>query len=365
MRRRPKVRLLSWTAALAAAVVLAPALPAYPASMTADPAPTPAAGDPVVQPNRGKPPKLNSSEYRRSWGLETVDAGTAVRSGASGRGVVIGLIDCGLEDAQPEVRVNLSPASTDIIAKRAAPPLGDRHGVYVAGPLGSAFDKQGLLGVAYNATLLSIRADLEGGFEGRCAFRRADLALALDYAVAHGARIVVLPVQARNPLGPAFEAALKRATDAGLVIVAAAGNGGDANPSWPGRYAADPRYAGSVLAVGATDYDGVITNWSNRAGAAGRYFLAAPGEHIITDCGKKVCILISGTSFATPYVAGALALVMELHPELTGPQAAEAVLRSARDRGEHGADAVYGRGVLDIDRAVAPAAVVSRSGTGG
>lgn len=330
--------LAAMTAAGAPAPAPPPAIPAAAAPATRTPAP------------RFKRPRFKSPEYLRSWGLTAVNASAAYRAGASGRGVTIALIDCGLQDAQPEVVRNVSPQSTDVISGRQASSLSDRHADFMAGPLGSALNGRGLLGVAYNATLLSVRADMEGGWQGQCAFRPKDLARALDYATDHGARVIVLPLQAEHPLGAPFEAALQRVVDRGAAVVIAAGNGAAERPSWPGLYAADPRYAGAVLVVGATTYDGVLTDWSNKAGEAQRYYLAAPGARIVTDCGKKWCKLVSGTSFAAPYVAGALALVMEAHPGLDGRAAIARVLDGARDVGEPGTDAVYGRGVLDIGR---------------
>jgi subtilisin family serine protease len=223
----------------------------------------------------------------------------------------------------------------------------------MAGPLASALNGRGMVGVAYNATILEVRADVDGGYEGRCAFRRADLARGVDYATEQRARIIVLPLQAQNPFGAAFEAALTRAVDSGAVVVVAAGNRRQDQPSWPARYAADPRYTGSIIVTGATGYSGEITPWTNRPGATRSHYIAAPGEWILSDC-KRLCALVSGTSFSATYVAGAIALMMEAHPELSGPEAAERVLSAARDAGAPGPDEVYGRGVLDLARAFPP-----------
>jgi subtilisin family serine protease len=293
-------------------------------------------------------PRTNSLEYRLSWGLETVNAKAAYRAGATGRGVTIALVDCGLEHAQPELRRNVSARSVDLNPRRAdAEPM--RHADYVAGPLGSALDGRGLVGVAYNATLLSVRADFDGGWNGQCAFRPDDVARGLDYARANGARIAVLPLQASRPLGARFETALQRALDSGMAVVIAAGNGAEDQPSWPARYAADSRFAGGVVVVGAARADGSFAEWSNRAGAAAPYYVTAPGEGIITDCGRRYCKRVSGTSLAAPYVAGALALISEARPDLDGRDAIDLLLRSAHRPAE--ADLSRGRGLLDIGQA--------------
>lgn len=305
-------------------------------------------------------PDVTSAEYLRSWGLGVIGATSAYQAGATGRGVTVAMVDCGLHQAPREVMRNVSRNSVDIFASERTLEPTDRHGTQMAGPLGSALDRKGLVGVAYNASLLSVRADMEGGFMGQCAFRPAAIAQAVDYAAEQRAQIIVLPLQATKPMGAAFEAALQKAVDAGSVVVIAAGNRAADRPTYPGLYAADPRFAGSVVAVGATKSSGELSSWSNRAGPAKAWYIAAPGERIITDCGEKTCKLVSGTSFAAAYVAGALALVMEARPELTGREALALLLKNARDTGEPGADAATGWGVLDVSKVFA-----SRSGRSG
>lgn len=296
-----------------------------------------------------KGPRVNSDEYRKSWGLEAIGARAAYANGLTGKGVTVAIIDCGVGDAQREVLRNVSKRSTDVVDGRSAP-IRDPHGAYTAAPLAAALDGRGMVGVAYKATVLEVRADVDGGLFGKCAFKPSDIALGLDYAVAQKARIVVLPMQGRRPMGERFEAALQRATRAGIVVVIAAGNRNGPDPSWPARYAIDPRYAGSIVVAGAVGYYGAITSWSNRAGAVKPYYVGAPGEWVLTNC-KAKCQLVSGTSFSTSYVAGALALMAEAWPEQTGQQLAARLLDTARDAGEPGEDAIYGRGILDVGRA--------------
>ena len=302
-------------------------------------------------PASARGPRTNSDEYRRSWGLEAIGARAAFQAGLTGKGVTVAVIDCGVSKAQREVMRNLSRRSLDVVQGRTMPVM-DRHGSYVAGPLSAALNGNGMVGVAYKATLLAVRADVDGGLDGACAFKPSDLARAMDYAVAQRARVIVLPIQGAKPMGEPFEAALQRTTASGAIVVIAAGNRTSANPSWPARYAVDPRFSGSIIVAGATGYYGALTPWSNRAGAVKPYYIAAPGEWVLTDCVDK-CQLVSGTSFSTSYVAGGLALMMEAWPDLSGPQLIARILDTARDAGESGMDDVYGRGILDLTRTFA------------
>lgn len=297
-------------------------------------------------------PRRTSAEYLRSWGLRLVDAEPAFQDGLTGRGVTVALIDTGLSLAPEEVVRHASPASTDLIADRGLDSPGGRHGGEVAQGVAAALDGAGVVGVAYGATLLSIRADLDGSCRTECAFDTRDLARGLDYAVAHGARIIVLAVEGQHRLNATFEAALQRATDAGAVIVVAAGNEAERDPAWPARYAADPRFARSVIAVGAAGPDGRFAAWSNRAGSTHDRYVVAPGRRVVADCGTQFCNLISGTSFSAPYVAGALALLMEARPDLGAQDAADLLLRSGREQASLGDRLTTGRGLLDIGRAL-------------
>lgn len=298
-------------------------------------------------------PRPNSDEYRKSWGLEAIGARAAYEAGFTGKGVTVAIIDCGVDQAQREVLKNVSRRSIDVVPGRKLP-ISDPHGAYTAAPLAAALNGRGMVGVAYNATVLAVRADVEGGLFGRCAFKPSDLARGLDYATAQGARVVVLPLQHGKPLGGPFEAALKRTVDAGVVVVIAAGNRNGPDPSWPAMYAVDPRFSGAIVVAGATGYYGELTAWSNRAGQVKPWYVAAPGEWVLTDC-KARCALVSGTSFSTSYVAGGLALMMEAWPQLSGREVAARLLATARDAGDAGVDDVYGRGVMNLGEAFAAA----------
>jgi len=296
-------------------------------------------------------PRASSPEYLRSWGVRQVNPDPAFRLGYTGRGVTIAVIDTGLNWAQPEVMGQALGASTDLIAERRLDSRSSRHGGELAGAISAALDGGGLVGVAYGASLLSVRADIDGSCQTECAFRTADLARGMDYATAHGAKVIVLAVTGPHRLSARFEAALQRAVEAGVVIVAAAGNETAADPSWPARYAADPRFAHSVIAVGAATPSLSLAAWSNRAGMTRERYVAAPGERVFAGCDAKFCQVVSGTSFAAPYVAGGLALILEARPDLTAQQAADLLLSSAR-RPVGTSEAKLGRGFLDIGHAL-------------
>lgn len=330
-------------------------IPAQP-PLPPPPAPPPPPPPPSPPPPVGATPTASDREYTRSWGLGFINADAAYARGASGGGVVVAVIDSGVSPAEAvDIGSNLSPLSTDILAgQRTTSAEDSRHGLYVASIIGASFNGFGTIGVAHRATILSIRADEAGPCEDGCAFRSSDLVRSIDFAIASGARIINLSLGGPDRLGTNFEAALVRAVEAGVVVVASAGNRSAENPGFPGRYAVDPRFAGAMIATAAAEPTGALASFSNRAGLAAQGVLTAPGADIITACDGVTCWRVSGTSFAAPHVAGAAALLLQAFPNLTGRQTVDILLRSARDAGDPGADAVFGRGYLDLARAFSP-----------
>jgi subtilisin family serine protease len=252
--------------------------------------------------------------------------------------------------------------STDVVVGRNTPTgtLGPEgrpaHGTNVSGIIASGSNGFGTVGVAYEATIVSIRADISDcdDPDDTVCFGSGDLVRAIDYAIAHNVRIVNLSLGGSDPLGAGFEAALLRAVNAGVVFAIASGNEAGASPEWPGRYATDPRYLGSILVVGSHNAAEAISSFSNRAGVSAAAFITAPGDEVITSCNGTTCWRVSGTSFSAPAVAGALALLLDAFPNLTGREAVQILLTTARDGGVAGTDAIWGRGLLDIARAFQP-----------
>ncbi|GAA0611296.1 hypothetical protein GCM10009422_02720 [Brevundimonas kwangchunensis] len=252
--------------------------------------------------------------------------------------------------------------STDVVVGRGNPsgiigPEGQpAHGTNVAGIIASNFNNTGTIGVAYESTIVSIRTDVSEGCkdEDQVCFKSADLVRAIDYAILHRIPVVNMSLGGESALGASFEAALSRAVAAGIVFTISAGNEGGVDPEWPGRYATDARFAGNIIVVGAHDSANQIASFSNRAGLSREAYISAAGAGVLTSCDGTICWRISGTSFSAPAVAGALALLLDAFPNLTGKDAVAILLRTARDAGATGTDTVYGRGLLDIAQAFQP-----------
>jgi subtilisin family serine protease len=289
--------------------------------------------------------------YRLSWGVRAIGADRLHQTGITGRGVTVAVIDSGLGADAAGLAKSLSNASVDIIPARKSAAQGDRHAVYIAETLVGSPGGEGSVGVAYDAQVLSIRADSDGACKKECAFSSLNLAKAVDYALSKKAKIIDLSLAGDHRLGEKFERALSHAVKAGAVVIVAAGNEGQADPEWPARYAADPRFAGSIVAVGAVNKQGEMAAFSDRAGATHASYVVAPGQKVVTDCDPDTCAIVSGTSFAAPHVAGALALLLQAFPDMNGRQALDLLLRSATTASGADGDTVYGRGRIDAYKA--------------
>ena len=347
---------------------------------TPTPVPTPT---PTPTPGTNPPPapvasQFNTSEFRRSDGPEQHNAATAWNSGWTGQGVTIAVVDTGIDIDSPEFAGRISADSRDMFSGTSSRGYNatDDHGTNVAMIAAAARDSTGILGMAWGASIMALRSDdpnscvSDSGStdpDADCQFSDDTIGSAIDYATAHGAKVINLSLGG-DPPSSLVTSAVSRAAAAGVLIVVAAGNDGNANPDAFGS-GVDNAGSGAVIIAGAVDENGAISDFSDRAGNQPNHFLAARGEGICCqykngqiDVQDGFVYLIAGTSFAAPQIAGAAALLAQAFPTLTGKQIADILLRSAFDAGTTGTDAVYGRGILDIAKAFQPIGTTSLAG---
>ncbi len=359
-----------------------PAPPAAPAP-TPTPVPTPT---PAPTPTPTPPPtgNFNTAETRRSDGVNFHGAITAYQAGATGQGILAGVIDDGIDQDSPEFAGRISSLSADVAGSRGINGEGS-HGTNVAQILLGAKNDAGTMGIAYNANLLVLRADRPGSCatedpandESGCQFAESAIAAGLDRAIAAGARVVNISLGGDDPPGATLRAAVQRATAAGIILILSAGNEGDTtangnDPNNPEPFARGMRDAGGglVIIAGSVNENGVSSDFSNRAGIYAGSYLAALGEDVcctykdgVIETEGNFVFVISGTSFAAPQIAGAVALLAQAFPNLSSQQIVQLLYQSARDAGVAGDDAVYGQGVLDIARAFQPMGATTLAGT--
>lgn len=321
--------------------------------------PTPAPPAPVVPPTVN----YNDAEYARSNAAVAADALTAYNAGATGAGVKIAILDSGLTDPSGQFTGRIDPASRDMVGNRGITDP-DGHGTSVTAVAAAGRNGSDILGVAFASTIIALRTDDIGSCASNdgCAHDDSVLAQGVDLARQSGARVINMSLGG-SPASSALVAAIGRATAAGVIIVISAGNDGTANPDPLAQVASTAQANGLVIIAGSHDANNLISSFSDRAGSYGQYYLAALGRDVRAFDHTGGAFLFSGTSYAAPAVAGAVALLAQAFPNLSGTQIVDLLMTTATDAGTAGTDSIYGRGILDLTHAFQPQGGTSLAGS--
>jgi subtilisin family serine protease len=237
-------------------------------------------------------------------------AGWALRTCASN--IVVAVIDTGIRYTHEDLAANMwvhpidGSHGTNTLAGTTDPHDDSGHGTMIAGVLGAVGNNgKGVVGVAWSVQIMAVKSFDQFGVGSV-----SDAAAGLEYAMTHGAHIINASWGFTNSM--ALSNAFHSVRDAGIVVVAAAGNSGidlDTSPTYPACYDFD----NLVTVAYTTRRDELGTN-SNYG--ATRVHLAAPGERIHSTFAATDTFYFhnTGTSFAAPYVTGTLALMRAAFP---------------------------------------------------
>lgn len=351
---------------------------------TPTPVPTPTP-TPVPTPTPTPGVNYDTAEYRATIGAVSMNALTAYQNGGTGAGIRVGVIDSGIDlqsaefgDCSGGIGTGSCRIAGASIATAGNSTIDDEggHGTAVAFTIGGRRNDAGTHGVAFDAQLIVARADTPGSCatesddeDSGCSFGDNAIALGLDAARTGGARVVNISLGGDPPNARLLQA-INDATAAGIVIVISAGNEGDTpegvNPDlFAGGAASSAGARGLVIIAGSVNATDEISTFSNRAGTGANSYLAAVGERVRAPDQSGTPLLWSGTSFSAPQIAGAVALLAQAFPNLTGAQIVQLLYATARDAGAAGVDPVYGHGVLDLTRAFQPVGTTSLAGSSG
>jgi subtilisin family serine protease len=276
------------------------------------------------------------------WGL--TDAATGAPQAwtqSRGNGVLVAVLDSGVQLNHPDLANNLwrNPGETpgngvdddrngfvddvhgaNINAANGNVEDDNGHGTHVAGIVAAqAGNGTGGSGIAPGAKIMSIKV-----LDANRAGDSSQLAKGIRYAVDNGAKILNVSING-NGTSPDLDQALAYAGQKGATVVASAGNNSrdiDLSPSYPAS-STEP----AVLTVTATTPTGSLLSIANRGLRS--IDLAAPGGHILSTARGSDYELREGTSMATPFVAGSLALLAAARPDLAQPALRAALVQSA------------------------------------
>ncbi|MCO5971964.1 S8 family serine peptidase [Actinoallomurus soli] len=299
---------------------------------------------------------------REQWVLDALGAPQAWRT-TKGKGVTVAVLDTGIDGSHRD----LSGAVTtgpDFIRSVAHDP-GRLHGTWmgslIAGHGHGKGGGDGVIGVAPEAHLLSVRMISDPGEKGYKSFRdslvyRSALAKAVRYAADHGADVINMSLGGPRP-GTDERDAMAYAISKGVVLVASAGNDGDSKS--PSKIDKDgltrlsyPAAFPGVIAVAAMTRQGVAAKFSDRNASVQ---VAAPGADVIGAGPGNLYWIGEGTSQAGALVSGVAALIRARYHDMPPALVAQAITASTRARPAAGYDEKVGFGEVNAPAALAAA----------
>jgi serine protease len=262
-------------------------------------------------------------------------------AGYGSSSVTVAVLDSGIARTHPDFQGTRILAGYDYVSHDTAPGDDCGHGTHVSGIVGA--DTNNGIGVAgaSQATILPFK--VLGPSSGGCSGFVSTIAQAIVDATGQHARIITMSLGTSTDSN-ALASAVAYAWDHGVILVAAAGNGGrDNTVHYPAAYR-------QVIAVSALDASKSLASYSS---TGPQVEVAAPGTNIESTTSNGGYGLMSGTSMAAPHVAGALALALSCAPETTNQALRVALDATAEDLGPAGRDNGFGYGLVRADRLVA------------
>ena len=298
-----------------------------------------------------------------------INAPEAWQMSTGSRDLIVGVIDTGIDYTHPDLAANMWVNPGEIagngidddangfvddvhgydFANDDGDPFDDNgHGTHCAGTIGGVGDNGvGVVGVNWEVSLMGLKfLDANGSGSTSDAIQAVNYATMMRNQYGQNVRVT------NNSWGgggssSAMRQAIESGAEADIVFIAAAGNDGmniDNNPQYPASYTSE-----AVISVAATDRNDALANFSNYGATS--VDLAAPGVGIVSTVPGNSYASFSGTSMATPHVAGAAALALAVDPTLTVSQLRSGLLGTVDAVGDLAGKMVTG-GRLNVGRLV-------------
>ena len=366
----------------------------------------------------------SNDEYQDQWGLAAINASSAYARGATGKGIVIGITDSGLDTTHDEIAASRVLPESNLIYSNYDPTTSQkRHGTMVASVAAGTLSESNMSsmhGVAFDSDILFTAiqlaepdddydpvdlgdTDTDPG-EVNEDFTGIDNFFSQLFEIYNGEEVDIVnnsygysgnvidytESQIRSAFPKTIEemAQMNTPDSDKTIYVWAAGNAGSyaddgvdfSSPELlPGMSVYIPEIQNHSIAVVSIDEDGEISDFSNLCGIAADFCLAAPGGDItvaypvtdqdqgIYDDGEYRCeranncfAVANGTSFASPFVAGGLAVIAEYFDgQLGSTEIVQRMFATANKSGIYADKEIYGQGLLDLNAATAPVGELS------
>jgi subtilisin family serine protease len=272
------------------------------------------------------------------WGISLVQA-PQLWSLTKGAGMKVAILDTGIDVSHPDLIPNFKKGIDFTNSPHGFNDV-QGHGTHCAGIVAGCDNDFGVVGVAPLAELYVAKVLGDNGSGSIEA-----IAQGIDWAIAEKVDIISMSLGCSEDPGPVLHEAVKRARAAGIVVVAASGNE-NTHVGWPAVYE-------EVIAVGAVDQTFGRANFSN---FGQELDITAPGVDILSTYPTSRYAKLSGTSMATPIVAGVVALIQAFCRSIgvaaTPEKIVEMIASRSIDMGNAGDDDLFGNGLINVWRLV-------------
>ena len=318
---------------------------------------------------------VNDPEIDKLWNLTIMGAEEAWRLTTGSPSMVIAIVDTGVDLEHPDLVDNIWINENEIsdngidddsngfvddvygwdfisLIQSNNPSDQNGHGTHVAGAASAvANNAVGIASIGYSCKVMALRAGDSDGL-----FTSASISDSVDYAVANGATVINLSVGGSSELSElVLKKSIEDAISAGVSVVAAAGNAEprmdiDATNLIPASYP-------NVITVGAlTEEPDKSVSYAFYSNFGASLDIMAAGTHVYSTyystLFKSSYAYDSGTSMASPQVAGVVGLMKSIYPQLTAKQVTDALTSTALDLGTSGRDNDYGYGLVQPESAL-------------
>jgi minor extracellular protease Epr len=277
------------------------------------------------------------------WGITDVGAQNSWSSDYTGADIKIAVIDTGVDTDHPDFAATTGAAAAisggvSEVDYTTSFEDDNGHGTHVAGIIGARQNGTGIVGIAPESSIYAVKALGKDG-----SGYTSDIIAGIDWAIGQGVDIISMSLGSSTG-STALQNACDTANNDGILVVAAAGNNGSKTTTvkskdtitYPAKYA-------SVIAVGAVDSS---NNRAYFSSTGSELDVVAPGVNILSDKYTGGTIKMSGTSMATPFVAGDLALLKQANPNYTSTQLRALLESTCKDLSPTGTDSLYGHGLI-------------------
>jgi thermitase len=270
-----------------------------------------------------------------AWHLSKINADVAWGTTMGSPSVTIAIVDTGIDYTHPDLsgKVTLGP---DYGSNDSNPMDTQGHGTHVAGIAGAkANNGIGAAGVCPGCQLMAVKVFPDGSSSAS----HFAIAQGITWAADNGADVINLSLGGTSS-SSTMQSAVDYAWQHGVVVVAAAGNSATSVPHYPGAYT-------NVIAVGSTTSSDTLSSFSNYGSWVD---VTAPGSSIFSTIKGGGYQSWSGTSMASPVVAGAAGLAFSGLAGATNTSVRAAVEQAVTDLGTPGRDTTYGYGRIDLSK---------------